>query len=362
MILGCKFSQILYDYNNILMCSLYPTIKIYFSGFISKNMLDKLKLLDFLSNGDFHSGEDIASEFNVTRTAIWKQLKKLNEVLPSDIVSVSGKGYRLQEPMNVLNVDKINAGIADLLRTEIHKTEVLLECESTNQYLLDGIEQHLSENYLLFAERQKNGRGRRGRPWISPFASNIYMSLSWGLKLSIAEMSGLSLVVAISVANALKKNGIENVKLKWPNDVYVDGKKISGVLLELRGETNSPCRAVIGIGLNVNMHKSAVKKIDQPWTDMQSILGVSVDRNKIAASIVNELLVDLKLFEENGFAYFVEQWRVYDMLEGQQIDITGHTMIKNGIARGVDSQGALLVESDNNISPIYSGEVSIRLK
>ena len=324
-------------------------------------MTDIHGLLDYLSDGNFHSGEDIAAEFNVSRTAIWKQIKKLNTLLPFEISSVSGKGYRLEESMLVLDKDKLLSYLTKQIALKLDRIEVLLECPSTNQYLLEQSGQCMEDNILLLTESQTQGRGRRGRTWVSPFASNIYMSLSWGLGLSISEMSGLSLVVAISVANAIKNSGIENVKLKWPNDIYVDGKKISGVLLELRGEINSPCRAVIGVGVNVNMPDIAADKIDQPWTDMRSLVGTYVDRNIVIADIINELIPNLELFEQRGFSAFVEQWNNFDLLSNQAIEIIGHAVMKQGIARGVDAHGALLVEFENKIQPLYSGEVSIRL-
>lgn len=320
-----------------------------------------LVLLDYLSDGEFHSGEDIAATLKVSRTAIWKQMKKLNEILPDKVLSIPGKGYKLSEPMAVLDKDKIRSFISQQSQAMLDEIDVILECESTNQLLLDKAEQHHSGNYLLLAESQTQGRGRRGRQWVSPFAGNIYMSLSWGLGISIAQMSGLSLVVAISTAKGLKKSGIEHVKLKWPNDIYVAQQKLAGVLLELRGETNSPGRAVMGIGINANMPVEAGEQIDQPWIDIRRIVGHSVDRNRVAANILNELIPDIMKFETNGFTAFMSEWEKFDLLEGQPVNVIGQSQLETGIARGVDAQGALLVEFDNTVQPIYSGEVSIRV-
>jgi len=324
-------------------------------------MVDILALLDYLSDGDFHSGEDIAAHFKVSRTAIWKQIKKLNAMLSCDIASVSGKGYQLSESMVVLNADTILFYTSKHLHSQIHQVEVLRECESTNQFLLDKVELGYLDNYLVLAELQTAGRGRRGRQWVSPFASNIYMSLSWGLAISISQMAGLSLVVAISLAVAMRNNGIENVKLKWPNDIYVDGRKLAGILLELRGESNSPCRAVMGMGINVNMPQEAGECIDQLWVDMKSLLGASVNRNKVIGSVLNELIPNLKLFEDKGFSAFMEHWKEFDLLANKVVDISGHASLTSGIARSVDSQGALIVEFENEPHHLYSGEVSIRL-
>lgn len=325
-------------------------------------MTDLSVILKFLSDGEFHSGEDLATELNVSRTAIWKQIKKLNILLPFDIQSVPSKGYKIEQPMSFLSSSEIFNDLSDLVAIEPQNLEILFECKSTNQYLLERIENNLLQNYLVLAEMQTQGRGRRGRVWVSPFASNIYMSLLWKLEVSIAEMAGLSLVVAISVAKAIQKFDIDKVMLKWPNDIYVNNKKLSGVLLELRGESNSPCNAVIGIGVNVNMPKESGNKIDQDWIDMQSLLKSKINRNQVVAEIMNQLIPRLKKFNDNGFSVFSDEWKVLDLLDEKHINIDGHMSLNEGIAHGVDKHGALLVESEGKVQALYSGEVSIREK
>ncbi len=325
-------------------------------------MTDLLILLDYLSDGQFHSGEDLAMELGVSRTAIWKKIQKLNRALPVKIISVHSKGYKIENPVAVLNKNAIMDSLSAEFHSQLNQLEVLLECSSTNQYLLEYLEKNQLKNCVVLAETQTQGRGRRGRHWVSPFASNIYMSLSWQMDISIAEMAGLSLVVAISVAKALQKFEVNDVMLKWPNDVYVAGRKLAGVLLELRGESNSPCSAIIGIGVNVNMPKDATNKIDQPWVDMQQLLNRQVNRNEVAAMILNELIPRLQQFNNKGFSGFTGEWEQLDLLAGKAITIEGHMQPGEGIARGVDKQGALLVEYKGEIQALYSGEVSIRPK
>jgi len=324
-------------------------------------MTDLLILLRHLSDGQFHSGEDLAAELNVSRTAIWKQIKKLNVILSTKIMSIQSKGYKIEEPLSVLSEIEILDLLLDDVRKRLTSVEVLFVCPSTNQYLLEGLDKHKFKNKVVLAESQTQGRGRRGRDWVSPFASNVYMSVLWYLDISIAEMAGLSLVVAISVAQALQKCGVQNVQLKWPNDIYVEGEKLAGVLLELRGESNSPCHAVIGMGVNVMMPMDAAADIDQPWVDMQQLLKRKVNRNEVAAIILNELIPRLQQFNQGGFAGFISQWKPLDLLEGNTVNIMGHMHLNGGIARGVDENGALLVEHDGKVQPLYSGEVSIRL-
>ena len=317
-------------------------------------------LLDYLCDGKFHSGEDLATKMGVSRTAIWKQIKRINERFPIVIKSTPGKGYKISKPIIFVNRDEISQNLTSQCNSALKGIDVLLECPSTNQFLLERIENKKLENYLVLAESQTHGRGRRGREWVSPFASNIYMSLLWTLNISIAEMSGLSLVVAISVAKAIQSFGINNVMLKWPNDIYVDNKKLSGVLLELRGESNSPCNAVIGIGVNVNMPKLMGDRIDQQWSDMESILKKNINRNHVVSQILNELIPRLEKFNEYGFSEFIDEWNSFDLLAEQKVIIEGNMNISEGVALGVDKQGALLVEHNGLLQSLYSGEVSIR--
>lgn len=325
-------------------------------------MTDLLVLLAYLSDGQFHSGEGLATKLGVSRTAIWKKIQKLNGILPVKIISVQSKGYKIEQPITVLNKNEILGYLPVEFQRQLNQIEVLLECTSTNQYLLDRLEQNPLKNYMVLAETQTQGRGRRGRHWVSPFASNIYMSVSWQMDISIAEMAGLSLVVAISVARALQKFEIKNVMLKWPNDVYVDSKKLAGVLLELRGESNSPCNAIIGIGVNVNMPNDVAGEIDQPWVDMQQLLKKPVNRNEVAAMVLNELIPRLQQFNHSGFSGFMAEWNSLDLLAGKAINIEGHTQLGEGVASGVDKHGALLVEHKGKLQALYSGEVSIRPK
>lgn len=323
-------------------------------------MTDILVLLDYLSDGEFHSGEAIAKQLNVSRTAVWKKIKKLNTFLPFEIHSIPSKGYKIDKPLNLLNRDEILTNLSAYSVINPQHLEILFECSSTNQCLLDRLANNQLDNHLVLAETQTQGRGRRGREWISPFASNIYMSLLWTLDISIAEMAGLSLVVAISVAKAIKKFGISNVMLKWPNDIYINNRKLAGILLELRGESNSPCNAVIGIGVNVNMPSKSGDSIDQDWTDMSRALKSSVNRNQVVAEILNELIPRLQRFNDHGFIEFIDEWKDLDLLADKPVKIEGHLSLSEGVAHGVDKHGALIVEHKGKSQALYSGEVSIR--
>ncbi|MDF1764647.1 MAG: biotin--[acetyl-CoA-carboxylase] ligase, partial [Oleibacter sp.] len=242
-------------------------------------------LLGILADGQFHSGEALGEALGVSRAAVWKQLKKLED-LDIPYSSVKGKGYRLHDQIELLDSERIR----QQLHQRLDILEVLLDVNSTNTYLFERANNHMGKRYAVFAEKQHHGRGRRGRQWVSPFGKNIYLSLLVSFSGGMAVLEGLSLVTAIAVEKALARLGIEGVGLKWPNDIYAQGKKLAGILLEVTGEYNSHCQVVIGIGLNLSLSEHDAETIDQPWVDLRS-LKANLSRNDVAAILLDELLI-----------------------------------------------------------------------
>lgn len=309
------------------------------------------KLIQLLADGEFHSGEALGSALGVSRMAISKQVKTL-ENIGLDVFKVTGKGYRLAAPLQLLDASIISqqSGV------EVESHQVL---GSTNQHLLDKAAL-LTKGHSCFAEYQTAGRGRRGKQWVSPYGSHLYTSSYWRLDAGIQAASGLSLVIGIAAARTLKDNGISHAQLKWPNDIYVDGKKIAGVLVEMIATAGGECHLVIGLGLNVNMPMQSGLRIDQAWTDMAKQLTVLVDRNQLASTYLQHLISILTEFEDCGFAGFVDEWNSLDAFQDEAVEVVLGSKSKQGIARGVDGTGALLLEIDGVISPQTGGEVSLR--
>ena len=192
------------------------------------------KLLALLADGQFHSGEELGDALGVSRAAVWKQLKKLED-LDVPFSSVKGKGYRLHDAIELLDESQIRSCISQ--RLDI--LELLLDVDSTNTYLFNRASDHMGKRYAVMAEKQNHGRGRRGRQWVSPFGRNIYLSLLVSFSGGMSALEGLSLTTAIAVERALRRLDIQGVGLKWPNDIYADGRKLAGILLEVTGEYNS---------------------------------------------------------------------------------------------------------------------------
>lgn len=311
------------------------------------------KLISLLADGEFHSGEKIGELLGVSRTSVNNYIKALQEI-GLDIYKVTGKGYCSAVPLMLLNQQIIRdkSGVE-----HVHVEQIL---ESTNQYLLDKITS-LNKGQTCIAEYQTAGRGRRGREWISPFASHLYFSMYWRLEAGIEKASGLSLLVGIAVVNALEKSGIHGVGLKWPNDLYYQGKKLAGILIELNAQASDVCHCVIGIGINVRMPAQQGELIDQPWIDLNSISTQSVDRNKLSALLIKELHFLLNAYEEKGLASFLTRWFELDCFLNQQVNLIVADKIQTGICRGINEQGALLLEIDQQIKPYIGGEISLRL-
>ena len=309
------------------------------------------QLIRLLADGEFHSGEALGATLGVSRMAVSKQIKVL-ETIGLDVFKVTGKGYKLSAPLQLLDAEQIAAGSG--VTVESHQV-----LGSTNQHLLDKAAL-LHKGHSCFAEYQTAGRGRRGKKWVSPYGSHLYTSTYWSLDAGIQAASGLSLVIGIAVARTLTDLGIANTQLKWPNDVYVDGQKIAGVLVEIIATAGGECHLVIGLGLNVNMPLQAGLEIDQAWTDINQQLPHAIDRNALASRYLTHLIKVLTDFESFGFGHFVEEWNCCDAFRDSPVVLTIGNNKKYGIAKGIDHSGALLLEVDGVISPYVGGEVSLR--
>lgn len=318
-------------------------------------------LLALMSDGEFHSGEKIGELLGVSRAAVWKQLQKLEE-LGLSFESIKGKGYRLETQLDFMSAADISALLIKTYPVpEISVHEVI---DSTNAEILRLIQTNtISKGHTVLAEMQQTGRGRRGRQWVSPFGRNVYLSMLWSFERGMASLDGLSLVVGLCVVKALQRQSAKRLELKWPNDVLCEGKKLAGILLEVVGDPTGLCHVVIGIGINVNWKKNGVSTgIDQPWTSLLEINDAYMDRNPLVAALINELLQALPVFDDQGFAYFADEWQQYDAFIGKEVVIQmGDNMIV-GVAAGVTDKGELKLQTPQGIQTYNGGEVSLRKK
>ena len=316
------------------------------------------KLLGLLSDGQFHSGEELGEKLGISRAAIWKKLKSLEE-LGLVLDSVRGRGYRLGNGIELLDDVRIMSAISPDIssRIELHTT---LTTGSTNDWVREF--GPLPENKARFclAEYQSGGRGRRGRIWQSPLGSTISLSVLWNSAEGMASLEGLSLAVGLAVVKALETVGARELKLKWPNDILWQGKKLCGILLEVNGDPNGDCEVTIGIGINVRLSDEHLEAIDQPATDLHRICGKAVSRNHAVGELVNSLSHLLDGFSQGGFALFRDQWCEYDAFKGDQVKLVSASRTVHGRCLGVNELGGLMLETESGIMVFNGGEVSLR--
>ncbi|AIL59713.1 bifunctional biotin--[acetyl-CoA-carboxylase] ligase/biotin operon repressor BirA [Pseudomonas alkylphenolica] len=315
-----------------------------------------LKLLKLLKDGRFHSGQDLGVALGVSRSAVWKQLQHLEAELNLPIHKVRGRGYQLAAPLFLLE----ESAIAERSQGEHWPALIFDSIDSTNAQALRAITEGQAAPFLVLAERQTAGRGRRGRQWVSPFAENLYYSLVLRIEGGMRQLEGLSLVVGLAVMRTLQTFGVADAGLKWPNDVLVNNQKIAGILLELVGDPADVCHVVLGIGINVNMQ--ATTEVDQQWTSVRRETGAAIDRNLLVARLNHNLQLDLERHRQAGFAAFQSEWEQAHLWQGRAVSLIAGVNKVDGVVLGIDGQGALRLEVDGVEKSFSGGELSLRLR
>ncbi len=319
-----------------------------------------IDLIRSLADGHWHSGEALARQLGVSRTAIWKRLREL-EAVGLELHKLTGRGYRLARALDLLDAERIAREIAPERRAQLDALQVLSFTDSTNHVLLESGMQR----GLCFAEYQSAGRGRRGRSWVSPFGANLYFSAVWSFTAEPAALAGLSLAVGVGLADLLRGLGCQGHGLKWPNDLYWRGRKFGGVLIEHRGEAGGPWRVVVGVGLNLDMSEQQAEAVAQPWTSLTEIYTAQgapmPQRNLLAGRCADALLAVLERFGAEGLAPFRQRWSEFDLAHNELVRIEDAGRWQEGRACGIDSDGALLVQIGGERRRYVSGEISLRL-
>ncbi len=315
-----------------------------------------------LADGEFHSGAQLAAQHQVTRSGVWKAIGNLR-LLGLPVKAVRNRGYRLADGVTPLSAAAILAQIAPLRRERVFKCTVLWSADSTNSTLLESPAARPGEFHVLFAENQQAGRGRRGRSWLAPLGSGLCLSLGFGVESLPRDFGGLTLAVGLAVRAAATEGGASGLAIKWPNDLVCGRSKIGGILTELRAEAGGPAWVVVGIGLNYLLPGVVAKSLQDNGAvagDLRS-LGLTDDRNKLAARIVDSCIAAVELFLRQGLAPFQSRWREFDVLSGQSVHVAaaaGNSF--DGQACGIDDSGALLVSTSNGQVAVLAGDVSVR--
>ena len=318
--------------------------------------LKRRRIIELLSSGEFYSGETIGQHLGISRAAVSKHIRSLNE-LGLDIFSVTGRGYRLANDIQLLAPEKIRHHISNTKKLTI---DVLNIVTSTNDFIKQNVSR-LESGDVCVAEAQTAGRGRQGRTWVSPFGANLYFSMYWQFEQGYKVLSGLSLLVGIAVCQSLEKMGVDGLKLKWPNDIYYDNKKLAGVLVELEGQMDAACDCIIGIGLNIIMPDN-VEGIGQPWTDLKTIKEKEIDKNQLVGTLIETLSILIPIFEQSGLSSFLPYWVERDLFINQEVDLVMGSKRVTGVSRGIGETGELLIEHESQLKTYHGGEISVRAR
>ncbi len=323
-------------------------------------------ILRLLADGRFHSGEQIAQQFSVTRTTVWHAIQSAQQ-LGVQVFSVRGKGYKLPRPVKLLDEQAILQAIGSeraWFHLQLHDS-----LPSTNSFLMQVAHPNLAHAAphatCVVAQIQTAGKGRRGRDWRSALGASLTFSLLWRFQCGAAALSGLSLAIGVGLIRALHGLGLTQAKLKWPNDVLVWQNdlptKLAGILIELQGDMDGPSAAVIGVGMNMQLTDDLKQQIDQPVCDLYQYLGSSLDANQILGSLLKHLSEVLKVFEQQGFVGLRDEWLQYHAYHQQPVKL----LLPDGrehLAQvtGVGEDGILLVNTAQGEQRLAAGEISMR--
>lgn len=228
--------------------------------------------------------------------------------------------------------------------------------DSTNAEALRQIQAGKTGTRAFLALSQTAGRGRRGRAWQSPVGAGIYLSLSRPFGAAMRELQGLSLVTALSVRQALQACGANDLQLKWPNDLLANKKKLAGILLELK-QCRDESYVVFGIGINLALPPAVLREIGQPATDLQTLIGGAVERTTVVTEVLTGLLANLQRFEQTGFQGFRDDWNRHDCYYNEDIVLQEGEHRHIGKSLGVDTSGALMLQTAEGLITISGGEI-----
>ncbi|WP_439295192.1 bifunctional biotin--[acetyl-CoA-carboxylase] ligase/biotin operon repressor BirA [Lonepinella sp. BR2882] len=308
-------------------------------------------LLEKLADGQTYSFEKLTALLDCNDNELLTQIQQLQQ--QGIHIDTSFGEVKLLPQTALLNPEKLRNNLSNQVfyRPIIH---------STNQFLLENIKR-LNKGDICTAESQTAGRGRRGRQWISPFASQLMFSFIWQVD-TRKPIDGLSSVVAMAIHHALIKLGSADIMLKWPNDILLKGRKLAGILIEIAHAENGQLNLVVGIGLNVDIPKDN-QQIDQSWANLTEILP-KIDRTSLLIALIQHIYQELETFERVGInAEFQQKWLEVDAYFGETVNIITEKQVISGTEQGIDEHGHLkLLTNSGELLTFNGGEVSLRRK
>jgi BirA family biotin operon repressor/biotin-[acetyl-CoA-carboxylase] ligase len=307
-----------------------------------------LEILSLINNQKL-SGETIAKKLNISRVAVWKRIRRLIE--KGYKIEVSKTGYRLLEKIDRIFFPELEK----LLKTKYIGRKFIYfdEINSTNIYLKEN--KNLPDGIVVVAERQTAGRGRKGRKWNSPKYKGLYFSILLQKDIEIKNLSIFSLLFPLAVKEAIQNRTSKKVYIKWPNDIYIENKKISGILIETEIEGNSINNFIVGIGINVNTSLDELGELAEIGTSLFIEEGKEFNRTEILADILNLIEEKIENFNPEKTALEINKNLLW---KNQIVKILDNNI--EGRLIGINKEGALILDSYDGLKAIYSGDLSIR--
>ncbi len=267
---------------------------------------------------------------------------------------------QLKYPLDLLDNVQVRSEISEDTARFISAVELESVIDSTNSLLLN-LTKDQQHGRVCLAEYQTEGRGRQGRQWVAPFAAGLCLSIGWQLQQKVDQLQLISLLPAVALIRVLKSMGLQNIGAKWPNDVYCEGDKLAGILIEIASSQSDIQSIVIGMGINVYNRTVMLANIDQPWTSLDQHLDSVPARSQIAAMLISEIFLLLQTVEQNGLESIREEWRQYDLLINKPVSVVLCQVEQRGFSRGINNDGSISVEINGELRTFMSGEVSLRL-
>lgn len=306
------------------------------------------QILNFLDDKKYVSGEDIAQKLGISRAAISKNIKTLKDDYQIIVSSNSRVGYLLEEKLDLIKVDDLAKAFKNI--------NYFYSVDSTSKYAIEN-KNNFYDNTIFISEFQTDGFGRFNRKWISPFGKNIYCTLLEVVELDISKLNGLSLVVAMNIAKILKRLDL-NAKLKWPNDIFINDKKIAGVIINISAEVNDRAKLFIGFGINVNMQHN--QEISKNWTSIKLESQKHANRTNLLIQLIKAIKKDLTIFTQDGFCYFKEEFEKFNYLKNKQFSLKlADKNFDNCKYLGLSQRGEIIVENQQGSHSFSSGDISI---
>lgn len=317
--------------------------------FLGDDMSTKEEVLKVLirNSNDYFSGEDLAARLGKSRAAVWKAVKTLQKE-GYIIDAITNRGYRLSEDNDILNSEIVKSRLSNDIEVIYYPS-----IDSTNNQAKRLVSEGRNNTMLIICDEQTAGRGRQGKSFYSPALTGIYMSFVTHPMTALQNAVTATTAAAVAVCRAIEKLTDRKPKIKWVNDVYLDGKKICGILTEAVTdfETQTVTSVIIGVGMNI-------KTIDFPDdVENASCLGSNVKRADLIAEIANELY----RINNSDYSDFISYYRSHSMIIGEKINFIKNNMVTPATAIEIDSEGGLVVQLETGeIKTLRSGEISIR--